>query len=563
MKRVLVLAVVLTMVVSLLAGGSVLAAETSGTCGVNVNWRFDEQSGTLTISGNGVIDDQRYDALAWEKVRDKITAVVVEQGILGIGNNAFWGLPHLTEVSLPEGLQSVNDCAFGNCTALGKMVFPDSVWAVGQMVLEGCTSLVEVKLPKGMKEIPGGMFRYCTSLSEFEFPDTVTEIGPCAFEGTGLVAVSVPGSVKRIGSEAFSGCNQLQSVQMSEGVEEFGAEVFAYCEHLKELEFPASVWNISAALRSNSSLEKITFRGNAPLGADLLHQELWWNKNVTIYYPLHTKTWTEEVFSGYGDQFTFVGYEPEEPVSSVVATGACGDSARWSLSDEYVMTISGSGEIKVDSLKEGWKSYESKVRKVVIQDGITAIGAWAFQDFVSLEEVTIPDSVTVIDGKVFDNCEKLTYMRIPAGVKELSGDFSGCTGLERVDILGDGVRIGKNTFFDCVNLTEIHIIGDVGSFDEYAFNTLKVTVYYPAGNDTWTDDVKQNYRGDVTWNVCPEHEDMPKPTEPMETEPSTTEFDPKEEQKEPMRLYWIIVVAAAVLVAGGAVAMVLVIRRKR
>lgn len=503
MKRWLVFLLVL----ALLPAIPVFAAEASGTCGLNVNWIFDEQSGVLTIFGNGVIDDADYDKAPWEAFRERIAAVKVEKGILKVGEYAFYGLPNLVEVSLPEGLETVGTGAFGQCPSLTKIEFPDTVWAWGNMVLQGCTALTQVKLPKGIVQIPVGIFKDCVSLKEFVIPDTVAQICDAAFENSGLVGITVPGSVKIVGAQTFKKCDYLNSVVLCDGVQELGFEAFDYCPALKELTIPASVNTMVFALRNNYDLEKITFQGNLPAGADRMPE----NRPITLYYPLNTKTWTQAVLDGYSDNVTCVGFDKEGTQNPILATGTCGQGITWVLNDDYALTISGSGEIKGHIL-DCWKGYEKSIRKIVIEDGITEIGSSAFYGFTALEEVTIADTVTQIGDSAFYGCKKLTYVKIPAGVQNISmRAFGFCESLQQVDIMSADTKFTLNSAFgDCPMLGQVNVLGTT-------------------------------------------------PTEPVPTEP--TEGEPSQEVPL-MALFISIVITVAVLVAGAAAVMVIMIKKR-
>lgn len=521
MKRVLIWLMALAMSVSFLGGISALAEETSGECGINVNWSFDEQTGMLTISGSGAIDDYYYDKKPWEHLAQAVTALVVEPGIVGIGEYAFYGLTNMTQVSLPDGLVSIGNYAFAKCEALTRIDIPDSVWAMGDGMLENCVAMTTVKLPKGIEVIPDVMFKGCVAMTEFEIPDTVTSIGYGAFISTGLTYIEIPGNVKTVDNGVFQNCVYLERIDICEGVQEFGIYVFEYCTQLKEIEFPASLQIMEVTLRGNSSLEKITFRGNLPVGADLIHLDLPENKKITLYYPLNTKTWTEDVLSGYGDNFTCVGYEPDEGPNTVLATGACGDNATWMLNDDYVLTVSGTGSI-MNHTRDCWKGYEKWIKKVVIEDGITEIGYNAFYGFVSLEEVSIPDTVTEIYRDAFGGCDQLSYVKIPASVKVISFNaFGSCDNLERVDIMGVGVKFDMGAFSECPLLKEVNMLGTLAPAE-------------------------------------------PDPTQPQPTETKPTASQQKNtDNDQSMAMFVSIVISVAILAAGGAVSAVLIIRKRR
>ena len=85
-------------------------------------------------------------------------------------------------------------------------------------------------------------------------------------------------------------------------------------------------------------------------------------------------------------------------------SGTCGDNLQWKLTDEGVLTITGTGEM------QDWNDYSSpwyeneSVKQVIIGDGVTTIGEWAFLDCSSLTSVTIPSSVTRIEDGAFSDC---------------------------------------------------------------------------------------------------------------------------------------------------------------
>lgn len=128
-------------------------------CGPETTWELVD--GTLTISGSGETDyyyaDQGVYA-PWYEQRGAITSVVIEDGVTGIGDYAFYDCGNLTEVSLPEGLEIIGNNAFANCWNLSGVsatdaeasantaVIPASVFSVGADAFYGCGGLRDVYL---------------------------------------------------------------------------------------------------------------------------------------------------------------------------------------------------------------------------------------------------------------------------------------------------------------------------------------------------------------------------------------------------------------------------------
>ena len=114
--------------------------------------------------------------------------------------------------------------------------------------------------------------------------------------------------------------------------------------------------------------------------------------------------------------------------------------------------------------------------------------------------MAIPSGVTVIGEFAFDFCTKLTSVTIPDEVTDI-GDYAfiRCRGLERA-VIGTGVtRIGAFVFSGCAGLSEIRFKGSAPEIGTYAFYSVTADVYYPADDSSWTDEVRQSYRGTLTW----------------------------------------------------------------
>ena len=129
---------------------SAISSNHSGTCGDNLEWTFS--GGTLTISGEGAMDDYEYGFLPWDENKLStapwseldINEIVVEDGVTSIGDHAFAGCGSLTEIVMPDSVTSIGDCAFGDCSSLTSVAIPDSVTSIGDYAFYYCDSLTDV-----------------------------------------------------------------------------------------------------------------------------------------------------------------------------------------------------------------------------------------------------------------------------------------------------------------------------------------------------------------------------------------------------------------------------------
>ena len=197
----------------------------SGSCGENVTWTLTAD-GTLTISGTGAMTDYTYDSRSpWYSCRTYIKRVVMQQGVTSIGDHAFWDCSGLTSVTIPDGVTSIGGDAFSGCAALTSVTIPSSVTEIGGSAFSGCTGLTSVTIPDSVTSIGDSVFSGCTALTAVTISDGVTAIGGSTFSNCiRLAKVTIPKSVTSIGKNAFYYCESIADVYY-DGTEEDWAKI--------------------------------------------------------------------------------------------------------------------------------------------------------------------------------------------------------------------------------------------------------------------------------------------------------------------------------------------------
>ncbi len=154
-------------------------------------------------------------------------------------------------------------------------------------------------------------------------------------------------------------------------------------------------------------------------------------------------------------------------------SGQCGDDVYWALDDEGTLTISGSGAMQ-DYTAETSPFHEKSFSRVIIEEGVTSVGSYAFYDCSALNSVTLPQGMTGIGDSAFRLCWNLNSIEIPAGVTAICQyAFSGCTAL-REAILPDGlISIGNYAFNKCSRLSSITLPEGVTIIGDAAFRNCK------------------------------------------------------------------------------------------
>lgn len=136
-------------------------------CGKNAEWSFEEESGILRIKGTGEMKDfGNEDKVPWRSFADKITNVIVEEGITYISNYAFSHCKNLVGVSIPSTCERIGECAFYHCDALPHIFIPKSVEYIENMAF-GETGLKTV----AFEGSPNGIHKWAFLL--------VGRIDPC------------------------------------------------------------------------------------------------------------------------------------------------------------------------------------------------------------------------------------------------------------------------------------------------------------------------------------------------------------------------------------------------
>ena len=574
--------------------GTKATAATSGTCGDNLTWSFDESTGTLEISGTGDMANYLSYNRPWEDSEDLITTVTIGNGVTSIGNSAFEdcyklseiNLPNsltviwssafkhchsLTNVTIPDSVTSISNSAFESCTGLTSLTIPNSVTTIGNSAFSGCTGLTSLTIPDSVTEIgrmavscgnlaaidvvssnanyssadgvlfdkgktrliqypegkegtaysiPAGVtsiefgaFAGCSGLTSITIPDSVTCIGYGAFEScTGLTSLTIPNSVTTIGGNAFNGCSSITSITIPDSVTTIGNYAFDSCTGLTSLTLPDSVTSIGGgAFYGCSNLTSVTIgNGVASISynkvfnsCDKLSQINVKPGNLlysSVDGVLFSKDKTKLIKYPQGKAET--SYTVPDGVTSIVeyAFRDCNSLTSITIPDSvttmddyafdgcrhltsvYISDIANWCSISFGSfggsgsspLMEGASLYlDGKlVTDLVIPNGVTSIGDYAFRYYSNLTSVTIPDSVTSIGGHAFDGCGSLTSITIPNSVTSIGGHaFYGCASLTSITI-PDGVRsISDFAFSECSNLTSVTIPDSVTSIGWSAFSS--------------------------------------------------------------------------------------------
>ena len=257
-------------------------------------WKLDD-NGTLTISGNGAMEDY-YIANQYYApfMSQSIKKVIIENGVTHIGDGAFSGCKNVERVIIPNSVTSIGENAFQSCSSLIEIAIPNSVTMIGGEAFSYCRKLSNIEISDSVESIgwrafydtawynsqpdgliyldkivyeckyhngddcpenliikdgtvliAGGAFYSCDKLTDIMIPNSIKAIGCYAFSCcTGITEITIPESVTRIDSNAFANCYSLSNITIPESVISIGDYAFSCCENLTSITIPKSVVNI-------------------------------------------------------------------------------------------------------------------------------------------------------------------------------------------------------------------------------------------------------------------------------------------------------------------------------
>ena len=154
----------------------------SGSCGSNVKYSLDTNTGVLSITGTGSMSDySSSSSVPWYSDRSYVKTVTISEGVTSIGSNAFYNCTGLTSITIPNSVTSIGDYAFYGCSGLTSITIPNSVMSIGNKAFSGCSGLTSITIPNSVTRIREYAFYKCSGLTSITIPNSVTSIGEYAF----------------------------------------------------------------------------------------------------------------------------------------------------------------------------------------------------------------------------------------------------------------------------------------------------------------------------------------------------------------------------------------------
>lgn len=541
---------------------SIKAEAVGGRCGWYLNWDFNPETGELRIYGWGAMDDFFYEySVPWKSYRAQIKTVVIEEGVASIGEHAFYDCKYLTQIIIPDSVTHVGYSAFGKCSSLTMVAYLGSDEQYNNMFIDTGNSYFVEKV--------ASVLHYGDYGDDIEW--FLTSTGKLLIQGTGpmnekewvpwddtdfrtlVKSIEIKGTITSIRSRAFQSFDDLTMVKFNNNIKTIGESAFGGYDSIKDLYF-------SGDIKDWCSIEFVDGQSN-PLN---ISENFYVNNcriNENFVIPDNINTINDYAFYGFSgfksivipDSVSCLGKSAFQYCKNLTnvtlgvgvtdikgnAFNNCNDSIRinytgtmrnWCsinfsaktanpcyYADVYIDNEPIEGEIVIPEGVTSIGKYAfvncDKITKVILPESLKHIGedafggcveisdvlysggisGWCSIDFVSLlsnpksyadslyidnsivsGDIIIPGTVACIGRAAFWGCTDITSVSIQNGVTCIKDSaFRGCTNITGVSIPDSVTTIEANAFYLCMNISNINLPDNLKIIGDYAFYGCK------------------------------------------------------------------------------------------
>ena len=407
-----------------------------------------------------------------------VTDVVVPDTIDTIETYAFEGCTSITSITIPTSVVKLN-LNFSLSPNLKDLYYQGNIedWckvshsSLSKVNLYFNGELVtDIVIPSSVTELKPNIFGGCTSLKSIVIPDSITIISDDAFWGCkSLTNVSIPNSVTTIGKNAFAECVSLANISLPKGLSNIGDYAFKGCTSLKSITIPEGITSIGkSAFIGNTSLTNAVIPDSVTIIDESAFEGCVLLTNVRI--PTSIETIGTNAFKDCAsilyNQFDNALYLGNENNPYVILIKAKDTSITSCQIHNDTITI------EAEAFKDC-----TNLSNITIGNSVKTIGASSFMNCTSLNNVIIPDCVISINNSAFKGCTNLSNLTIGNSVKTIGiSAFNNCTSLNNIVIPNSVTTIDQSAFCDCKSLTSITIPNSVTSLGNSVFyNCINLT----------------------------------------------------------------------------------------
>ncbi|EAX97753.1 Leucine Rich Repeat family protein [Trichomonas vaginalis G3] len=428
-----------------------------------------------------------------------VTQILLPEGLLEIGNNAFQGNYQVTSINIPASVKIIGRQAFSGCDKLQNVTFEEgsNLTSLEDKVFTQA-AITSFQIPEKVSKIHGEAFsdgkltnilvhpssNYLTvkdyviysknksivfficNKTGYEIPDTVTTIREECFYFSSIKTIIVPANVKRIEGTAFFGCNNLINVTFLGPIDYFGMQAFDFCRNLELIIFPNSTMTVGGSSFVTNSMPKvslsftcktlfssISIRRNTNVSISYLNKP---NLIITPYCLI--MDFNQTVI------YEYWGYDSgniEIPKNVTKIEDKAFENSKilyFNFTEDSQITYIG---------KDAFRNCSNLISFRYSFPKLQTLGMSSFKDCINLENFTFSSPTLIIMTNAFENCIKLKNVNNILNIPNYC--FYGCTKLVEVTIREGSESIGYKSFENCSSLLCIKIPQSFKIISKYSF----------------------------------------------------------------------------------------------
>ena len=338
----------------------------------------------------------------------------------------FVGGEKITELVIPDGVTKIPNSAFYGWYFLESVTFNDDVTEIGALAFANCKNIKEVNLPDTVKYIGSCAFSLCSSLQTLDLGSGVEDIMFCAFDGcTSLQKVVIPGSVKTMESYAFKNCSNLKEIVFGDGLVYVPDTVFSNCTSIESITFGKNIQNLEESFYECPELKEIRVKDLASW-CEMEKGYLSLSQIEKFYINdelLEGELIIPEGVNRIADR-SFLGYSLITSVTISDSVTEIGEYAFGECANLEKVTF-GSG---VKTLSGVFLYASDKLTEVIISEGVERIEKSVFSSLDNLAKITLPKSLKYVAAGAFDSSYLLRDVYYNSDLIDwMSIEFDGST----------------------------------------------------------------------------------------------------------------------------------------
>lgn len=415
--------------------------------------------------------------------------VTINRSVSSIGNSAFFECGALRHVTIEQGVKTIEPYAFTGCEKLSYVQLPESLTSIGTRAFFNCDSLKKLVIPRSVSELGDDPFGtknddayhiiYVDDFTVWLYSGSPVMGKAKRFAKNYVILDSEPDEAALVAANREALAKRIEALERDmivgvvwtrESAEEY-IDAMAYAKQTAENPNACADLLAVALTELNAAYEGLTvFEGDFTAFDPLIDKlkafldtdeaklrEDYAELNAVLSDAIGTRHCADcqEDIDNAVTELTALLEALGVPVTAPVTSGVTGD-CEWTL-DDGVLTISGEGVTAsygyYDTLPWG-----TDIRKVIVQDGVTKIGDYAFLRCGKLEEVVLANSVTAIGDWSFSDCDKLESFTTGSGLESIGhGAFYQCAALGNIEFPDSLKTLGQHTFYNCGAMTAVEL----------------------------------------------------------------------------------------------------------